>query len=897
MKKRGALAVLAMLALSLFIALMPEAFSIYGEKVYSGSVEEGKTVDIKGIPFTFIVDPVSSKVYVEFNSSAVIVPSFECKTKDYFNICAKNISFSRRISNESRDVYKADIEITLIKSKIEVSHSISKQNLLIDEEATAALKVENIADISAKDLVAVIEIPSNLFLGEVIGCKKLYSKVILADEITPTEIKTCSYKLTGLAAGDFELKPEIAYFDGVETVNATSAAVQGKVYNRSLKISQFLNKSRFDIGEKFNLTLNIKNTNDEHDLGISLMNLKLPEGLLLIKHPKEFSKNNNILTWSGTLAPKEADSFIMELQSYATGNYSILVESVYKESKFSRRLEDRLGIEVYCNCPAIQHELAPASFGDSQPVRLTAQLSNPNTAQDFSNVGISYKSSIPKIKSGSFNYGKISPLETINILDYSFPAPQPGQVYELNITAKFSSIKQPFILRDKIVIASLSSAAEAQQNQSKPDEISPLESQKAEEADESEEAEKSGSHPLKIGGKNEGKDAADVPEEAQEIVQEDVLELSSGSSFVKNYLLLMLLIALASVLAILTGAFILRKSESKGAKDMALHEKGINPSMIQSKPAKDKNLQISEEKDMHLSFKEMIGLMRGPSRSKAEIKTAGNAQKITAAGDKGEEEFKILEEEIKKLGNIFEKKKEGKKGIVKSIADSIKRWKEGRLKKKIEHGKQKARQEEEKEKVNLALEQEKRSMQLERKRLEEEGGKRLEEERRKKEEETRKQRELENKRAEQERRKAWEERQREEKIKRQEFIRKQREEGAAKSEEGRKQSFIASIFKSVLGKKSIGKEKIDIVAKIKDKSAGFMECHRLLLKGEEALSKNDIEAAKSAYMKANSIYANLKHNEKKELYNRMAYLYNKLKAALYNRMTHLYNKLKAAKMR
>ncbi len=853
MKKRGALAVLVMLALSLFIALMPEAFSIYGEKVYSGSVEDRKTVDIKGVPFTFVVEPVSSKVYVEFSSSAVIVPSFECRTKESFRICAKNISVSYRIANESRDVYKADIEITLIKSKIEVSHSISKQNILIDEEATAELKVQNTADISAKNLVAAIEIPSNLFLGEVAGCKKLYSRVILADEITPTEIKTCSYKLTGLAAGDFELKPDIAYFDGVETVNAASVAVQGKVYNRSLKISQLLNKSSFDIGEKFNLTLNIENTNDEHDLDISLMNLKLPEGLLLIKKPKEFSKNNNILTWRGRLAPKEAASFIMELQSYSTGNYSILVESVYKESKFSRRLEDRLSIEVYCNCPAIQYELAPASFEASQPVRLTVRLSNPNTAQDFSNVGISYKSSIPKIKSDSLNYGKISPLEIINVIGYSFAAPPTGQIYELNITAKYSSASQPFILRENIVIASLSSAAEAQQNQSKPAEIIPLQSQKDEEANESEEAKESEPQALEGGSKG----SANVPGEAQEIGQEDVLELSSGSSSVKKYLLL---IAIALVLAILTGAFILRKSKSKGAID--------------------KNLKISGEKDTHLSFKEMIGLMSEPSRNKAEIKTVGNAQEITAARNKGEEEIKILEEEIKKLVNIFEKKKEEKKGIVKSLVDSIKRWKEDRLKRKTEYGKQKARQEEEKEKVNLALEQEKRSMQLERKRLEEEGGKRIEEERRKKEEDARKQRELEKKRAEQERRKAEEERQREGKIKRQGLVRKQREEGATKSEEGKKPSFIASIFKAGREKKGTEeKEKIGIAAKIKGKSARVIECHRLLLKGEEALSKNDIAAAKSAYLKANSIYINLEHNEKKELYNRMAYLYNKLKAA------------------
>ncbi len=653
MKKRGDLAVLVVLALSLFITLTPGALSIYGETLYSGSVEDGKTVDVGGMPFTFRVEQVSSKIYAEFNSSAVIVPSFECRVKGSLNICAKNISFAYTNSNESRDVYKADVEITMIKSKIEASHSISKQSLLIDEEAIAELKVQNIADISAKNLVATIDIPSNLFLGEVEGCKKLYNRVILADEITPAEIKTCSYKLTGLAAGDFELKPDIAYFDGVGDVNATSAAVQGKVYNRSLKISPLLNKSSFDIGEKFNLTLNIENTNEEYTLDISLMNLKLPANLLLLKQPKEFSKNKNILTWRGSLAPKEAAGFIMELQSYATGNYSIIAESVYKEGKFSRKSEDKLGIEIYCDCPVIQHELAPESFESSQPVRLTARLSNPNNAQEFSNLGISYKSSIPEIKSGSLNYGKISPLEVIDIMESSFAAPPPGQVYELNITARFKSVKQPFMLRENIVIGSLSYAAESQQNQSQLAEISSIGPQSDGEPDEAGEAKESEPKALESGAK----DAADVPEVAQEIGQGDILELSSGNPSVKKYLLL---VSIALLLAVLTVAFILRKAKSKRAKDAALHEKGAGQAAIKpGYPEKAKNLQIPEEKEERHSLKEMIELAHGSLHRKAETKASGNAPGVALAGNK-ENEIKILEEEINKLGNIFEKKKEEK---------------------------------------------------------------------------------------------------------------------------------------------------------------------------------------------------------------------------------------------
>ncbi len=72
---------------------MPNAFSVYGDSVYSGTVEDRKVFTISGHLFEFRMDPVSNKAYVEIDISGVIVPSGECKIKSGFNICIGNISF------------------------------------------------------------------------------------------------------------------------------------------------------------------------------------------------------------------------------------------------------------------------------------------------------------------------------------------------------------------------------------------------------------------------------------------------------------------------------------------------------------------------------------------------------------------------------------------------------------------------------------------------------------------------------------------------------------------------------------------------------------------------------------------------------------------------------------
>jgi len=450
MRKRGAFSIFSIIIL---LILMPSAYSISEDLIYSGTVEDKDTINISNSLFEFRIDSVSSKVYVEIDVSAIIIENGECKIKDKLDICIKNVSFSYRNYTAWYDVYKATVDVYQIKSTIDATQTIGQNNLLIDEETTAELDIENTADVVAEDVTATIKIPPSILVTEAEGCKKTLDSIVFNADVYPMQIKKCTYKIQGIFGDDFELTANITYFDGIEEKSATSNTISGKVYNHSLRISFKLNKTDFDIQEKLNLTIDIENTNDDYDLHITTLSIKIPEKLLLLKTPQGTNSNSRLIGWSGTLAPKEKKSFILELQGLVTGNYSVLTEASYKISKFSRTAENTANIGVYCDCPYISHDFSQQIAVPDQRVGLKALIINPNSIHHFRNIKLSYLTDIPNIQDFSTAYSQISPLESIKIFDSSITTPPLKEIYHFNITAIYeSSSNQIFVVKKNLII-------------------------------------------------------------------------------------------------------------------------------------------------------------------------------------------------------------------------------------------------------------------------------------------------------------------------------------------------------------------------------------------------------------------------------------------------------------
>ncbi len=611
MKKRGRLLILA---LAFFLISLPNSFSIYQESVFSGTVEDAGIVEIEGINFKFVIEQVSSKVFVQFGQFSLIVPSGECKIQNSYNICVLNVSYSHRNASTVQDIYKAIVSISQIKSKLISTHAIEKENLLIDEESTATLILENTADIAAKDVIAEIGIPENLFLKEASGCRKLYGKIIFSGDIYPKQVIACSYKIIGLKGGEFELNPEITYFDGIEAINYSSSAIKGKVYNHSLKISMSSNESLYKTGERFNLTLVVENTNDEYPIDVNIMNVRIPKNLLVAKTPKEFIKNNDIMAWSGNLAAEESKAFLIEMQSNRAANYSVEAAASYKISSFSRSANQGFNVEIGCDCPYISYKLVPESLEPGKSATLTAFLFNPSSSNEFNNVGIKYSSSIPKIADFTNGYSKIGPQESLPIIDVSFIVPSADSA--INITAAYSANGQSFAVEAEIPIKPITVYSENNPENSSGN--ASIEEGKSL----AEEPEKPKAEPNAniVSGASEG---------MEEQSEEPSIELDSQFQD-KSY---MVFAVIGILVAILVVFFILRKKNVL--------------SLIPKRHSTQQTQQPKQESKQESKQELKLG----------EHKRAENQKHVVENN-----EINSLEDEIKRLGNIFERRNE-KKGF------------------------------------------------------------------------------------------------------------------------------------------------------------------------------------------------------------------------------------------
>jgi hypothetical protein len=441
------------LIISVLFILMPNAYATYGKLVYSGTVDDGNTIDIENIPFNFRVDSVSSKVYVEIDNSGLIVPIGDCKSLNNFGVCVNNISFSYRNLTDYRDVYEATLEVYQIKSEITITNTIKKNSILMGEETNAELSFENTADTLAEDVTASIQIPSSISVTNLEGCKKTSNLITFHEDVHPTQIKKCTYTLEGLTGDDFELVADVSYFNGIGWINTTSDTLNVKVYNHSLKIEHVLNKSKFSIGENLDLKVKIENINDEYELRVTNLNIKIPQKISILKTPEDTLNNNQIIRWIGSLAPNENKEFIILLKSPIIGNHSILTEANYKIETFSRTAQKKSDIEVYCDCPYLSHKFS-GEIVPGQHLGIKAFIDNPNTIDIFDDIKIKYSSNIPDLPDFSSNtYSDINPLEGIKIFDFSTIAPSLEEIYYFNITFTFKSPNnQIFIVKDNIII-------------------------------------------------------------------------------------------------------------------------------------------------------------------------------------------------------------------------------------------------------------------------------------------------------------------------------------------------------------------------------------------------------------------------------------------------------------
>lgn len=440
MQKRGFLVLLI-----LFLALLPLSFSAE-EAVFSDTVLDREVVEIEDSVFEFRVDS-SGKVLIDVDNSGIIIESGECKIKNMFNICVSNVSFAYKNLTTYSWVYKALVKVYHSKSALELTVSMDKKGILVDEEVAGKLTLENSADVPSESVSARLNFSSKLAITKVEGCKQSGNDIYFEGIVTSRNTKECIFTVKGISPGDFELKADSSFFDGAEQSYSSSNMLEGEVYENSLKTS-FSGRRIFGINEKFNITIAAENTNPEYDLTVTTLSIKIPENILLLRRPQGTSGTDRLVSWSGLMESETNKTFMLELQSLNTGKYQISIGSSYREGKFLRSHENSFNFSVECECPFLSHEV----ILDADKAFIRSELVNLGN-EAFRSIKASYGTDIPGVIPDSSIYGKIEPLQRVGIFESYVNLP-PGSYY-FNVTAIYqSSSGEVFLLRDNIPINS-----------------------------------------------------------------------------------------------------------------------------------------------------------------------------------------------------------------------------------------------------------------------------------------------------------------------------------------------------------------------------------------------------------------------------------------------------------
>ncbi|MBL7055737.1 hypothetical protein ISS07_02375 [Candidatus Woesearchaeota archaeon] len=442
---------LATLLLVLLVSI-PSIFSIYQEILYSGEIKDDTKINISGKEFMFSINSEGSKVSVSIEGEGYIINNNECRIKNNINVCIDNLAYSHKNFTTFLDVYKAQVDVYQIKSEIDIEVATGKENLLIGEVVTSSFSLENLGDIAAENVVASISLPSNLELVSLEGCKKILNKLVITGNVNGKQIKTCSFDSKALYEGDFVLQANVSYFNGGKSVQESSSKILGKVYPYAINFSKNTQKTKFDIGEKFNMTIVVENTNSEYEIDVKTFNLEIPRGIKIIKKSKDMKNTNGRLSWNGFILPEENKTFDFELQSFTSGEYGLSVESNYKIDSFLRNSKKELDIEIKCDCLEILKEI-PKNIEPENPKYVKIGLFNPNQANSFKNIQVKYTSDIPGLKESSKTYDSLNTGKLLSILSTEIKPLTLDSVYQIDLTLDYQSeFGEFFSLEENIVI-------------------------------------------------------------------------------------------------------------------------------------------------------------------------------------------------------------------------------------------------------------------------------------------------------------------------------------------------------------------------------------------------------------------------------------------------------------
>jgi hypothetical protein len=418
-----------------FLLFLPSVLPLTEEPLYSGTVQDGDSVSVGGFDFEFSVASEGA-VLVRYDGNSVIVPESSCKYHGNLHFCVGDISWAYRNVTVWKDIYETEIDISTLKGDLQITRSIEKTRFLIGDTSKVEVLIKNSGSRKVEDIFYKDSYPSSIRIGDVDGCSLKGNTIQWRGSLGPGVKKSCSYTLIGVEGATYESKAEATYFDGVSENTAYSDKVEIEVQNYSLQIEHSLNKSRVEIGEPLEASFVVENINKDEEISVYSFKIDVPSEFKIVKKSNGLVQRGQILSWRGNLESNEQKNFTIVLLPEMMGATALNLEWQYKAGAFTRKFNDNIKVDVYCDCLMVKHY--PDKIAAGEETDFMVYIFNPSSTNWFRDISVNVFTTLPGEEDISRAYTTLNPRGSIMLFNKKINVHQ-GLSYHYNVSIEYSS--------------------------------------------------------------------------------------------------------------------------------------------------------------------------------------------------------------------------------------------------------------------------------------------------------------------------------------------------------------------------------------------------------------------------------------------------------------------------
>jgi len=251
--------------------------------------------------------------YIETNENLIfkmdgtggIMPIGDCETRENIRYCFEDVDYPQ-----------VKVKIDSLEPDISIERSFSTTEPYLNEQIKVTVILKNNGDKGATNVKYLDIYPSSLKVFSDINAGKWQGNINTWEE------EKFTYTIRAQDIISFDSIATISYkFEGKEKTKKSSTVTIE--VQKPFSISHEISKEAADKNEIVDYNLTITNEHKSDTLKIENLEIDFPSKIDLVKTPSELKKEDNKLTFSGTLEKKQSKNFIIKIKSSKVGKFTI----------------------------------------------------------------------------------------------------------------------------------------------------------------------------------------------------------------------------------------------------------------------------------------------------------------------------------------------------------------------------------------------------------------------------------------------------------------------------------------------------------------------------------------------------------------------------------------------